>query len=152
MIEVLLTQSVEQLGEPGEVVKVADGYARNYLFPRKLAVLPTPHHVNQFQKVRQRRALELKQREDWARAARAQLDGFSLTFQRKAHDNKLYSSVRREEIAEAIQNKLGIDLQKSKIELDPPIETLGTHLVKISLYKDITASIRVHVEEETSAS
>lgn len=152
MIEVLLTQSVAQLGEPGEIVKVADGYARNYLFPRKLAVLPTPHHVNQLQKVRERRALELKQREDWARTARAKLDGLSLTFQRKAHDNKLYSSVRREEIAEAILNKLGIDLQKSKIELATPIETLGVHPLKISLYKDIAASIRVHVEEETSAS
>jgi large subunit ribosomal protein L9 len=152
MIEVLLTQSVAQLGEPGEIVKVADGYARNYLFPRKLAVPPTPHHVNQFKKVRERHELELKQREDWARAARTKLDGLSLAFQRKAHDGKLYSSVRREEIVEAIQNKLSIDLQKSKIELDTPIETLGTHAIKVALYKDISASIRVHVEEEASTS
>lgn len=152
MVEVLLTQSVEKLGEPGDIVRVSDGYARNYLFPRKLAVVPTPHHVNQFKKVRDRRALELKQREDWARAAHAKLDSFALTFKRKAHDGKLYSSVRREEIAEHILSKLGLDLAKGKIELDTPIETLGTHAVKIALYKDIAASIRVHVEEEASAS
>ncbi|MCL6642920.1 MAG: 50S ribosomal protein L9 [Candidatus Bipolaricaulota bacterium] len=151
MIEVLLTQSVEKLGEPGDIVKVADGYARNYLLPRKLAVLPTPHHINQFKRVRERRELELKAREEWARAAQAKLDGFALTFSRKAHDGKLYSSVRREEIVEQILQKLNIEIPKDKVELDAPIETLGVHAVKISLYKDITASIRVHVEEEPSA-
>jgi large subunit ribosomal protein L9 len=151
MIEVLLTQSVEKLGEPGDIVKVADGYARNYLLPRKLAVLPTPHSINQFKKVRERRELELKAREEWARAAQAKLDGFAFTFSRKAHDGKLYSSVRREEIVEQILQKLNIEIPKDKVELDAPIETLGVHAVKISLYKDITASIRVHVEEEPSA-
>lgn len=151
MIEVLLTQPVEQLGEPGDIVKVAEGFARNYLFPRKLAVPPTPHYVNQFKKVRERRELELKQREEWAKSVQAKLDGLALTFQRKAHDGKLYSSVRREDIVEAIQNKLSIELEKSKVELDAPIEMLGVHPVKIALYKDITASIRVHVEEEPSA-
>jgi large subunit ribosomal protein L9 len=72
MIEVLLTQSVEKLGEPGDIVKVAEGYARNYLFPRKLAVLPTPHNIAQYKKIRERRALELKAREEWARAAPSQ--------------------------------------------------------------------------------
>lgn len=151
MIEVLLTQSVEKLGEPGDIVKVADGYARNYLLPRKLAVLPTPHYINQFKKVREQRALELAAREEWARAAQAKLDGFALTFLRKAHDGKLYSSVRREEIAQQILEKLGIEIPKDRIELETPIETLGVHPVTISLYKDITASIRVHVEEEPSA-
>jgi large subunit ribosomal protein L9 len=151
MIEVLLTQSVEKLGEPGDIVKVADGYARNYLLPRKLAVLPTPHSINQFKKVRERRELELKAREEWARAAQAKLDGFALTFSRKAHDGKLYSSVRREEIVEQILQKLNIEIPKDKVELDAPIETVGVHAIKISLYKDITASIRVHVEEEPSA-
>ncbi len=151
MIEVLLTQSVEKLGEPGDIVKVAEGYARNYLFPRKLAVPPTPHYINQFKKVRERRELELKQREEWARTAQAKLEGLTLTFQRKAHDGKLYSSVRKEEIAEQILQKLNIEIPKDKIELERPIDALGTHTVKISLYKDITASIRVQVEEEPSA-
>lgn len=151
MIEVLLTQSVEKLGEPGDIVKVADGYARNYLFPRKLAVPPTPHYIAQYKKIREKREMELKQREEWARAAREKLDGFTLTFQRKAHDGKLYSSVRKEEIAQQIVEKLNIEIPKDKIELDAPIEALGVHAVKISLYKDITASIRVHVEEEPSA-
>jgi large subunit ribosomal protein L9 len=152
MIEVLLTQSVEKLGEPGDLVKVADGYARNYLFPRKLAVLPMPHTVNQFKKARERRATELQQREAWARAAQAKLDGFTLTFKRRAHDGVLYSSVRREEIAEEILQKLNIELEKSKIVLETPIEALGAHTVQISLYKEITASVRIHVEEEGASS
>lgn len=152
MIEVLLTQSVDKLGEPGDLVKVADGFARNYLFPRKLAVPPTTHAVNQFKKVREHRASELQQREEWARAAKGKLDGFTLTFKRRAHDGKLYSSVRREEIAEQITQKLNIELEKSKIDLETPVATLGTHAVNISLYKEITASVRVHVEEEASPS
>lgn len=148
MIEVLLTQSVEKLGEVGDIVKVAEGYARNYLLPRKLAVLPTPHHVNQFKKIRERRAAELQQREAWARDAQAKLDGLTLTFKRRAHDGKLYSSVRREDIAEEILQKLNIEIEKGKIALEAPIEALGAYTVTISLYKEITASVRVIVEEE----
>lgn len=152
MTEVLLTQSVDKLGEPGDLVKVADGFARNYLFPRKLAVPPTTHAVKQFKRVRERQSLELQQREEWARTAKGKLDGFTLTFKRRAHDGKLYSSVRREEIAAEILQKLNIELAKSKIALETPIETLGTHAVTISLYKEITADVRVHVEEEASPS
>ncbi|MCS6903155.1 MAG: 50S ribosomal protein L9 [Candidatus Bipolaricaulota bacterium] len=152
MIEVLLTESVEKLGEPGDIVKVADGYARNYLFPRKLAVLPTPHTINQFKRVRERRLAELQQREAWAREAQTKLDGFTLVFKRRAHDGKLYSSVRREEIAEEILQKLNIEIEKNKIVLEAPIETLGTHTVTVNLYKEITASVRVLVEEEAASS
>jgi large subunit ribosomal protein L9 len=149
-IEVLLTQSVEKLGEPGEIVRVAAGYARNYLFPKNLAIPPTPHNVRRYQKVREARELELKKREDWAKSVRTQLDGFTLTFQRKSHDEgRLYNSVRREEIVEQIQSLLGIEIEKDRIDLGThQIEALGTHPVKVNLYKDITASLRVVVEEE----
>ena len=149
-IEVLLTQSVEKLGEPGDIVRVADGYARNYLFPKNVATLPTPHNVNRFKKVRDARELELKKREEWAKSVKTKLDGFTLTFQRKSHDEgKLYSSVRREEIVEQIKQHLGVEIEKDRVELGAhQIATLGTHPVKLALYKDITASIRVVVEEE----
>jgi large subunit ribosomal protein L9 len=152
-IEVLLTQSVEKLGEPGDIVKVADGYARNYLFPKNVAIRPTPHNVNRFKKVRETRALELKKREEWAKTIKTKLDGFVCTFQRKSHnEGKLYSTVRREEIVEYIQQNLGIELEKDRVELGAhQIETLGTHPVKLSLYKEIAASLRVVVEEEKIA-
>ncbi len=151
--EVLLTQSVVKLGEPGDIVKVADGYARNYLFPKNLATQATPHNVNRYKKVREARALELKKCEDWAKTVKTKLDGFIATFQRKSHDEgKLYSTVRREEIIEYIQQHLGIEIEKDRVELGAhQIETLGTHPVKLSLYKDIMASIRVVVEEEKPA-
>ncbi|MBI1741752.1 50S ribosomal protein L9 [Candidatus Acetothermia bacterium] len=153
-IEVLLTQSVEKLGEPGDIVRVADGYARNYLFPKNVATLPTPHNVNRFKKVRDARELELKKREEWAKSVKTKVDGFVLTFQRKSHDEgKLYSTVRREEIVEQIQQQLGIEIEKDRVGLGAhQIETLGTHPVKLALYKDIAASIRVVVEEEKHAS
>ena len=153
-IEVLLTQSVEKLGEPGDIVKVADGYARNYLFPKNFATIPTPHNVNRFKKVRETRELELKKREDWAKSVKIKVDGLVLTFARKSHDEgKLYSTVRREEIVEQIQQRIGIEIEKDRVELGAhQIETLGTHPVKLSLYKEIAASIRVVVEEEKHAS
>jgi large subunit ribosomal protein L9 len=152
--EVLLTQSVEKLGEPGDIVRVADGYARNYLFPKSLATQATAHNVNRYKKVREARALELKKREEWAKTVKTKLDGFIATFQRKSHDEgKLYSTVRREEIVDYIQQALGIEIEKDRVELGAhQIETLGTHPVKLSLYKDITASIRIVVEEEKPAS
>lgn len=153
-IEVLLTQSVDKLGEPGDIVRVADGYARNYLFPKNVATLPTPHNVNRFKKVRDARELELKKREEWAKSVKTKLDGLVLTFQRKSHDEgKLYSTVRREEIVEQIQQQLGIAIEKDRVGLGAhQIEMLGTHPVKLALYKDITASIRVVVEEEKRVS
>lgn len=147
-MEVLLIASVEKLGEPGDLVKVADGYARNFLIPRGLAVLPTPHNIERFKKIKERRAAELKEREEWAKSLKAQLDGLVLTFYRKAHDGKLYSSVRREEIAEKIKEQINAEIEKGKIDLEAPIEALGTHPVKVNLYKEIYASIRVVVEEE----
>jgi len=147
-MEVLLIASVEKLGEPGDLVEVSDGYARNFLIPRGLAVEPTPHNIERFKRIKEKRAAELKEREEWAKALKAQLDGLVLNFYRKAHEGKLYSSVRREEIAEKIKEKINAEIEKGKIELEAPIEALGIHPVKVSLYKDISASIRVVVEEE----
>lgn len=146
-MEVLLIASVEKLGEPGDLVKVSEGYARNFLIPRGLAVEPTPHNIERFKKIKERRAAELKEREEWAKALKAQLDGLALTFYRKAHEGKLYSSVRREEIVEKIKEQINAEIEKGKIE-KISIEALGIHPVKVGLYKDISASIRVVVEEE----
>lgn len=147
-MEVLLIAAVEKLGEPGDLVKVSEGYARNFLIPRGLAVEPTPHNVERFKRIKERRAAELKEKEEWAKSLKTQLDGLVLNFYRKAHEGKLYSSVRREDIAEKIKEQINAEIEKGKIELETPIEALGIHAVKVSLYKDISASIRVVVEEE----
>ena len=93
--KVLLTTTVERLGHVGQVVTVADGYARNYLLPRGLAVEPTEHNVAQFAKERAAHEAELLQREEKARVLRDKLADVTLRFERKAHDDdRLYGSVR----------------------------------------------------------
>ena len=151
-MQILLTQTVEKLGEPGDVVNVAPGYARNYLLPKGFAVEPTPHNIQRFQTTREKRVTEMKEREDYARALKKQLDGTVLTFARKSHDQKLYSSVRPEEIAAQLSQQFKTEIEKGRVRTETPIEALGRHPVKIDLYKDIIAEIRVEVVEEPKSS
>ncbi|HED04094.1 MAG TPA: 50S ribosomal protein L9 [Candidatus Fraserbacteria bacterium] len=147
--EVMLTRPIERLGEPGDVVSVAPGYARNYLLPQGLAVPPTPHNVQGLHKVREARLIELRNREEQAKALQEQLQGQRLAFYRKVHEEgKLYSSVRLEEITARLSEQFGADIEKGKVQLAEPIEALGLHTVKVGLYKDISAEIQVEVLDE----
>jgi len=147
--KVLLTTTVERLGHVGQVVDVADGYARNYLVPRGLAVEPTEHNVARFAKERAAHEAELLQREERARVLRDKLADVTLRFERKAHDDdRLYGSVRTEDITTQIEELLGEPIEASRVQLDHPIETLGPHAVTINLYKDISVDVRIQVDEE----
>jgi large subunit ribosomal protein L9 len=146
---VLLTASVDQVGHVGEVVNVASGFARNYLFPRGLAVEPSDHNIARFSKERAAHEAELVQRAEKARQLKAKLADQTLVFTRKAHgDGHLYGSVRSEDIAARIEEILGEPIEASRIRMEGSIETLGPHAVTISLYKDIAVDVRVRVDEE----
>jgi large subunit ribosomal protein L9 len=134
------------------VVNVAPGYARNFLLPKGLAVEPTPHNAQRFQKTREKRVIEMKEREEQAKGLKQKLDGTVLTFYRKSHDQKIYSSVRPEEIAAQLSSQLKAEIEKGRVRIDTPIEALGRHPVRIELYKDITAEIHVEVVEEAPSS
>ncbi len=147
--QVLLTTTVERLGHVGEVVDVADGYARNYLVPRGLAVAPTEHNAARFAKQKATHEAELLQREEKARALRDKLADQTLRFERKAHDDdRLYGSVRAEDVARQIEELFGAPIEPSRVQLGQPIETLGPHGVTINLYKDISVELRIQVDEE----
>jgi len=147
--KVLLVKTVERLGHVGEVVTVADGYARNYLFPQRLGVEPTEHNVTQYAKERAAHEAELLKREEKALLVRGKLADQKLTFERKAHDDdRLYGSVRAEDIVAQIEELVGEQIESSRVHLDTPIETLGAHSVTIALYKDISAEVRIQVNEE----
>lgn len=149
IVKVLLTETVERLGHVGEVVNVADGYARNFLFPRGLAIEPTEHNVEQFATRRKAHEAELMQREEKARMLRDKLADQTLVFERKAHDDdRLYGSVRVDDIVTQIEELVGEHIEASRVHLEHPIETLGPHAVSISLYKDIDVELRVQVNEE----
>ncbi len=150
--EVMLTQPVDNLGEPGDVVHVAAGHARNYLLPQGLAVAPTKHNQERFRKIRDAQMIELRNREEQAKVLQKQLVDYQLTFYRKVHEEgKLYSSVRLEEIAAMLSEALGTEIEKSKVQLRLPIETIGRHAVTIGLYKDIIAEVQVEVRSEEEA-
>ena len=150
IVRVLLTTAIESLGHVGEVVEVADGYARNFLFPRRLATQPTAHNIAQFAKPKAVHEAALEERGEQALHLRDALADRTLVFVRKAHDDeRLYGSVRLEDIASQIEEEIGVHIESSRVELPHPIETLGPHAVTISLYKDITVELRVHVEAET---
>jgi large subunit ribosomal protein L9 len=151
MPKVLLTTTIDSLGRVGEVVDVAEGFARNYLFPRRLAVEPTPHNVARFsqRKAVQQAEAEAEERRTHAIKLRNALADLTLVFVRKAHDDdRLYGSVRADEIIARVAEELGERLDPARLALERPIDTLGPHSVTVTLHKDVTAELRVRVDKE----
>jgi large subunit ribosomal protein L9 len=147
--KVLMTTTLENVGHVGEVIDVADGFARNYLLPRGYAVQPTDHNIARYAKEREAHEAELLKREERARLLRDKLADQTLVFTRKAHDDdRLYGSVRAEDVTAQIEELLGEHVEGSRVQMERPIEVLGPHSVTINLYKDISVEIRIRVDEE----
>ena len=150
-MEIILREAVENLGHAGEVVRVRDGYARNYLLPRKLAYAATPGNLKIMGQERAnllRR--EAKQRED-AEKLRGMLAGTEIRFQRRVGEQDvLYGSVTTADISDALAEK-GFAIDKRKITLDQHIKSLGVFTVPIRLFPDVIAEIQVQVESDQAA-
>jgi len=149
-MEVILKEDVAKLGSRGDVVKVAEGYGRNYLLPRKLAIQATDGNkkvIDQMKAAAVRRsAKEKAQAEELAK----QFDGLSVSFQRKAgeHD-QLFGSVTASDLAEALEKK-GFSVDRRKIQLHEALRTLGEFTVPIKLHKDVTTHLKVLIEKEAA--
>ena len=148
-MQVLLLQNVPGIGNAGEVKKVADGYARNYLFPRKLAVAATDGAVRQAQAIKQ----AVVRREAKTRAEAQELakiiEQVTLTFHAKAGEgDRLFGSITSADIVEALAREKGITVDKRKIDLDSPLKELGTHQVAIKLHPEVSAKVAVVVEKD----
>ena len=144
-IEVILREHVDKLGNRGEVVKVADGYARNYLFPRKLALAVTAENRRQIERERAkaeaREAEELKE----AEALRQKVEAVELTAARRVGENSvLYGSVTSADVADLLAAR-GLTVDRRKIQLSEPLKALGDHKVAIKLYRDVVANLTVKV-------
>lgn len=147
-MEIILREDVEKLGHRGSVVKVADGYARNFLLPKKLAVAATDSNrkiVEQERQAHLRREAKLQgDAEDLAKL----LSGVTLTFKQKVgENNQLFGSVTAKDIAEALEKK-NFRIDRRKIQLDEPIRTLGEHAVTLKLHRDVTTTVQAVVEQE----
>ena len=147
-MEVILRDHVDNLGKRGEVVKVADGYARNYLLPRKLALPATPGNVKQIE--RERLKLDAKETEDKgaAEAIAARMAGVEVVVTRKVGETEaLYGSVTTADIAEALEAR-GFATDKRKIGLREPIKRLGQYTVPIKLHREVVVQVPVKVAAE----
>jgi large subunit ribosomal protein L9 len=148
-VQVLLLKDIKRLGKAGEICKVADGYARNYLIPRGLAVLATPGAV---QRTEVQKAIEVQRDErlkDDATALAERLSEIRLVFKMKAGEGgRLYGSVTPANIAEEIESQTGQAVDKRKVELVEPIRSLGEHKVLLRLGSGIAPETVVVVEPE----
>ncbi|HVK01906.1 MAG TPA: 50S ribosomal protein L9 [Armatimonadaceae bacterium] len=145
-MKVIMQKDVDKVGKEGEVVSVADGYARNYLFPRALAVEATGgalKNVQMRQAQEEKRAESLKADADTAAAA---LEGKTIKIEARAGDgDRLYGSITTGDIAEAIKKSLSVAVDKRKIQLNDPIKAMGTHTVPVKLHRDVTVPVTVEV-------
>lgn len=148
-MKVLLIQDVYNLGHAGDVKVVADGYGRNYLLPRGLAILATPGAIKRAERIKQV-AMEKRAREQADIEALAQvINGTTLTFNVRAGEKgKLYGSITSSHIADAIAKKLGSEFDKRKVALREPIREIGTYTVPIRLTADVAPSVTVVVQPE----
>lgn len=147
-IEVLLMEDVPHLGMQGEVVKVAEGYARNYLFPQKLAAPATAAMQRRLAKIQRQREEQRKAALARARSLAARLEGVSVTLRAKAsEEGKLYGSITAQDIVDALREQ-GVELERAMIQLERPIKELGVYEVKVRLHAEVEGSVKVWVVEE----
>jgi large subunit ribosomal protein L9 len=150
-MEVILRETIDTLGRAGQVVKVADGYARNYLLPRKLAYVATPGNLKVIEFEKQSLIRKEAKQQDDAQKLKELLDKVALQFRRKVGEqNALYGSVTNADIAEELEKK-GFQIEKRKIHMDDHIKELGQFDIPIRLFKDVTATVKVSVEADTEA-
>jgi large subunit ribosomal protein L9 len=144
-IEVILKEHVEHLGRRGEIVKVADGYARNYLFPRKLALAVTAENKRQIERERARAEAREAEEAQIAQALATRLEAIEIAVARRVGENEtLYGSVTASDIAEALAAR-ELTVDRRKIQLPEPLKTLGDHVVPVKLHREVTAEVKVKV-------
>jgi large subunit ribosomal protein L9 len=147
MVDVILLERVENLGQMGQVVKVRPGYARNYLLPQKKALRATKNNLTYFEKQRaQLEATNLKRKQEAEEVAK-KLDGLSVVIVRTAGESgQLYGSVSARDIADAI-TAAGVTVERRQIVLDKPIKTLGLHPLRVVLHPEVAVTVTANVAQ-----
>jgi large subunit ribosomal protein L9 len=147
-VKVILREDVQKLGKSGDIVTVKDGYGRNFLLPRKMAVTANEKNVRQMKHDKEVIAARQEKLKDQAQAESQKLQAVELNFRRKVGEqDKLYGSVTSLDIAEALAAQ-GHRLDRRAIHLPEPIKSIGTHEVEVRLHRDITAKLRIEVVPE----
>jgi large subunit ribosomal protein L9 len=148
-MEVILREHVDNLGRRGDVVKVAEGYARNFLLPRKLALPVTENNKRQID--RERKVVEARDMEEKAaaEAVAVRLTQIEIEISRRVGENEtLYGSVTSADVAQALKDK-GFEVDKRKIVLAEPLKSLGETTIPVKIHRDVTAQVKVKIVPQT---
>lgn len=147
-MEVVLLEDVKALGKKGQIVKVNDGYARNFILPKKLGIEATSKNLNDLKLQKANADKIAAEQLQAAKDLAAEIGSKSVTLSIKAGEGgKAFGSVSSKEIAKAVQDQLGMEIDKKKLVLPEPLKTFGTHEVPVKLHKDVTGKLAVKVVE-----
>ena len=147
-MKVILLQDVKALGKKGEVVNVNDGYARNFILPKKLGVEANGKNLNDLKLQKNNEAKVAQEHLDAAKKLAEELKAGKVVLTMKGGEGgRTIGSVPSKEIAEAVKEQMHLDIDKKKIQLKEQIKTLGTHIVSVKLHPEVTAELNVSVKE-----
>ena len=147
-MEIILLQDVKALGKKGEVVNVNDGYARNFILPKKLGVEANGKNLNDLKLQKNNEAKVAQEHLDAAKKLAEELKAGKVVLTMKVGEGgRTFGSVSSKEIAEAVKEQMHLDIDKKKIQLKEQIKTLGTHIVSVKLHPEVTAELNVSVKE-----
>ena len=147
-MKVILLEDVKSLGKKGEIVNVNDGYARNFILPKKLGLEATSKNLNDLKLQKQNDEKVAQEKLDAAKALAEEIKEKSITVKIQAGvEGRVFGSISSKEIALEAKKQLNMDIDKKKMKLDEPIKTLGNHIITVKLHKDVTAKLTVSVGE-----
>lgn len=148
-MQMILTQDVKSLGKKGDLVNVSDGYARNFILPKKLGLEATPKNLNDLKL--QKAAEEKRQKEilDEAKALAKEIESITVNMYIKAGEGgRTFGSISTKEITGVLKEQHGFDIDKKKLQLPEPIKTIGSHTVVVKLHPQVTAELKVKVDQQ----
>jgi len=150
-MEVILKEDVAKLGSRGDVVKVAEGYGRNFLLPRRLAIEATPANKAVIDQMKAASVRRLAREKGDAEALAKQLAGVEITFTRRSgeHD-QLFGSVTSADVARELEHR-GFNIDRRKIQMDEPLKAIGEFQVPIKLHRDVVIPVKVHIRKEAAS-
>jgi len=147
-MKVILTEDVKSLGKKGEIVEVSDGYARNFIIPKNKGLMATPENLNTLKLKKANEEKIALENLEAAKALAVEIAKKPVTVSIKTGEGgKFFGAIATKEIAAAVKEQLGFDIDKKKIVLDEPIKELGTKEIKVKLHKDVTGKLTVNVVE-----
>lgn len=147
-MKVILLEDVKTLGKKGQIVNVNDGYARNYILPKKLGLEANGKNMNDLKLQKQNEAKIAQEQLDAAKELAKKIEASKVELKIKTGEGgRTFGSVSSKEIAVAVKEQLGLEIDKKKISMTDAIRTLGMHPVTVKLHKDVTAELKVHVGE-----